>query len=164
MNVLAHILSSWTGSLYSCRTSGQNKPQHTHFRIMSELTSRVSQGGYGESKSEFALYGSKNECTRTDTVFLSLSEVSEGALSLIKKKIPYSKLLRLYSKLLRHPIPNLGPIPNFDAIFKMADTGSWRQSLGQERLSLDQGRLSLEQGGAEVWNSSAQVWNRESYF
>ena len=57
---------------------------------------------------------------------------------LSKNKIPYSKLMLPYSITLRHPIPNLGapipnlgaPTPNFGASFKMADTGSWRQSLG----------------------------------
>ena len=31
---------------------------------------------------KLALYGSKNECTRTDTIFLHLSAVSEGTVSL----------------------------------------------------------------------------------
>ena len=31
---------------------------------------------------ELALYGSKNECARTDTVFLPISEVCNGKLSL----------------------------------------------------------------------------------
>ena len=35
---------------------------------------------------ELALYGSKNECARTDTVFLPLSEVCDGTVSL--KAIP----------------------------------------------------------------------------
>ena len=30
---------------------------------------------------EFALYGNKNEATRTDTVFFPISEVSDGAFS-----------------------------------------------------------------------------------
>ena len=33
---------------------------------------------------ELALYGSKNECTRTDTVFLPVSEVCDGKVSLTK--------------------------------------------------------------------------------
>ena len=32
---------------------------------------------------EFAFYGSKNKCTRIDTVFLLKSEVSEGVVSLL---------------------------------------------------------------------------------
>ena len=32
---------------------------------------------------EVALYGSKNECARTDTVLLPISEVSNGMVSLI---------------------------------------------------------------------------------
>ena len=31
---------------------------------------------------ELALYGSKNECAKTDTVFLSISEVCDGMVSL----------------------------------------------------------------------------------
>ena len=31
---------------------------------------------------ELALYGSINECSRTDTVFLSISEVCDGKVSL----------------------------------------------------------------------------------
>ena len=31
---------------------------------------------------ELALYGSKNECARTDTVFLPISEVCDGTVSL----------------------------------------------------------------------------------
>ena len=37
--------------LWDFRVSGQNMPKHTHFTLISELTSRVHQGGYGESKS-----------------------------------------------------------------------------------------------------------------
>ena len=33
---------------------------------------------------ELALYGSKNECARTDAVFLPISEVCDGTVSLIK--------------------------------------------------------------------------------
>ena len=33
---------------------------------------------------EIALYGSKNECGRTDTVFLPISEVCDGTVSLVK--------------------------------------------------------------------------------
>ena len=32
---------------------------------------------------ELALYGSKNECARTDTVFLPISEVCNGTVSLV---------------------------------------------------------------------------------
>ena len=32
--------------------------------------------------SELALYGSKNECARTDSVFFSISEVCDGMVSL----------------------------------------------------------------------------------
>ena len=35
---------------------------------------------------EFALYGSKNECPRTDNVFFSISEVCNGTVSLTKLK------------------------------------------------------------------------------
>ena len=38
------------------------------------------EGIYAES----ALYGSKNECARTDTVFLPISEVCNGTVSLNK--------------------------------------------------------------------------------
>ena len=34
---------------------------------------------------ELALYGSKNECARTDTVFLHISEVCDGTVSLDAK-------------------------------------------------------------------------------
>ena len=33
---------------------------------------------------ELALYGSKNECARTGTVFLPISEVSDGTVSLYR--------------------------------------------------------------------------------
>ena len=36
---------------------------------------------------ELALCGSKNECARTDTVFFTISEVSEGTVSLARKKV-----------------------------------------------------------------------------
>ena len=35
---------------------------------------------------ELALCGRKNECARTDTVFFSISEVSEGTVSLLAQK------------------------------------------------------------------------------
>ena len=35
---------------------------------------------------ELALYGSKNECARTDTVFLPISEVCDGKVSLCNPK------------------------------------------------------------------------------
>ena len=40
---------------------------------------------------ELALYGSKNECARTNTVFLPISEVCDGKVSLMKQ-ICYSFL------------------------------------------------------------------------
>ena len=36
---------------------------------------------------ELALYGSKNECARTDTVFLPISEVSDGKVSLVEQPL-----------------------------------------------------------------------------
>ena len=35
---------------------------------------------------ELALYGSKNVCARTDTVFLPISEVCDDMVSLVKDK------------------------------------------------------------------------------
>ena len=37
---------------------------------------------------EFALYGGKNVCTRSDTVFFPLSEVSNGVVSASVPKLP----------------------------------------------------------------------------
>ena len=37
---------------------------------------------------ELALYGSKHKCARTDTVFLTISEVCDGTVSLEKKVFP----------------------------------------------------------------------------
>ena len=34
---------------------------------------------------ELALYDSKNECSRTDTVFLPISEICDGTVSLVLK-------------------------------------------------------------------------------
>ena len=67
---------------------------YTHLSFISELTSRVPQGGYGEYISWVkALYDSKNECAKTDTVIFSISEVCEGTVSLLlllqKKKEYY---------------------------------------------------------------------------
>ena len=35
---------------------------------------------------ELALYGSKNECARTDNVFSPISEVCDGTVSLVKEE------------------------------------------------------------------------------
>ena len=60
-----------------------NYALNTHLNLISELTSRVPQGVYGEYiYTEKALYGSKKECARTDTVFLPISEVCDGIVSL----------------------------------------------------------------------------------
>ena len=42
---------------------------------------------------ELALCGSKNECGRTETVFLNLSEVSEGTVSLSEDEAFLIKIL-----------------------------------------------------------------------
>ena len=39
---------------------------------------------------ELALYGSKNECARTDTVFLPISEVCDGKVSLKNLQLSFS--------------------------------------------------------------------------
>ena len=36
---------------------------------------------------ELALYASKNECARTDTVFLPIAKVCDGTVSLIEYKL-----------------------------------------------------------------------------
>ena len=49
-------------------------------------------------RTELALYGSKNECARTETVFLPISEVCDGTVSLGKTKmIAFSFLYILFS-------------------------------------------------------------------
>ena len=60
-------------------------PQHTHFSLISELTSRGHQGGMESLRPEFALKGSKNESTRTYNyiVFFPLSMINDGAVSLV---------------------------------------------------------------------------------
>ena len=40
---------------------------------------------------KLALYGSRNECARTDTVFLPISEVCNGTVSLTKTKVNDSR-------------------------------------------------------------------------
>ena len=39
---------------------------------------------------ELALYGSKNECAKTDTVFLPISEVCDGTVSQTLMRIKYN--------------------------------------------------------------------------
>ena len=55
MSVIGHVLSAWSNI----------------------------RGDIKSLNPELALYGSKNLCARTDNVFLQLSQVSEGAVSLI---------------------------------------------------------------------------------
>ena len=38
---------------------------------------------------ELALYGSKNECARTDTVFLPISEVCDGTVIEVKVSVTF---------------------------------------------------------------------------
>ena len=47
---------------------------------------------------EFALYGSKNECARADTVLLPLSEVITGAVSLDESSmiLLYKLICKIY--------------------------------------------------------------------
>ena len=49
------------------------------------LTSKVHQGDMESIYPELALCGSKNECARTDTVFFTISEFSEGTVSLAEQ-------------------------------------------------------------------------------
>ena len=51
IRVPGHVLFHWRGRLHSFRQNGQNMPYHTHFNLISKLTSRVHQGAYVESKS-----------------------------------------------------------------------------------------------------------------
>ena len=55
--------------------------------LISELTFTVSQAGVDMESiyTELALYGSKNECAKTDNVFFPISEVCDGTVSLIKR-------------------------------------------------------------------------------
>ena len=56
MSVLGHILYSWRGRLHSLGSSGSSKLKHTHFSFISELTSTVPQGGYGEYVYQVSLF------------------------------------------------------------------------------------------------------------
>ena len=49
---------------------------------------------------ESALYGSRNECARTDTVFLPISEVCDGMVSLTTMQ--YADLN--FSKCVKYPV------------------------------------------------------------
>ena len=71
--------------------SEQNIPQHTNFSLQEGLTFRVPQVVMETENPFFAPYHSKVECTRTNVVFSSLSEVSTGAVDLWK--IIYSTFL-----------------------------------------------------------------------
>ena len=66
----------------SFRPRGQDMPYHTKFSFISELTFRGHQVDMDGLNPEFALYGFKNECARTDTIFFPLSEVSTRAVTL----------------------------------------------------------------------------------
>ena len=66
----------------SLRPSGQTKPYHTAFSLISGLTSRVPQGDMKSLNPELSIYGSTTKFTRTDTVFLALFEVRKGAVVL----------------------------------------------------------------------------------
>jgi hypothetical protein len=48
---------------------------------------------------ELALYGSKNECARTDTVFLPISEVCDGTVSLRQSPMGSNKANTISAKL-----------------------------------------------------------------
>ena len=63
----------------------QNVTYLTHVSFISELTSTVPLGGYEEYIYRFSPNGSKNKWCRTLTVFLPISEVCDGTVSL---KIP----------------------------------------------------------------------------
>ena len=83
MSVLGHVLSTWSEWTKTTSPAVQNMPKHIHLSFISELTSRVPQGGYRE----LSLVGSKNEWARTDTIFLAISEVCDGTVSLRSKAL-----------------------------------------------------------------------------
>ena len=53
---------------------------------------------------KLALYGSKNECARTDTVFLSISEACDGKVSLL------SIVLTVHTMLTVHTVHSVNPV------------------------------------------------------
>ena len=57
-------------------------PLYPHLTFISELTSTVPQVGYGEYIYQVSSLRQKNEDARTDTVFLLISEVCDGMVSL----------------------------------------------------------------------------------
>ena len=57
---------------------------------------------------ELALFGSKNECAMTDTVFFPLSEVSEGTVSFAARKNNYFELFFTYPLTGLHYILQVG--------------------------------------------------------
>ena len=59
-------------------------PSHTNLSFISELTSIVFQGGYGEYiYTKLSFYGSKIECVRTDNAFPPISQVCNVMFSLM---------------------------------------------------------------------------------
>ena len=56
---------------------------HTHLSFISELTSRVPQGNYGEYIYQVSPSWLQKLVARTDGVFLPISEVSDGTVSLV---------------------------------------------------------------------------------
>ena len=49
---------------------------------------------------ELALYGSRNECARTNTVFLPISEVCDGKISLDKLTYIHEPLLKNHKNIM----------------------------------------------------------------
>ena len=56
------------------------------------------------------LYGSKKECARTDTVFLSISEVCDGTVSLLKRRRKTKKILNKHSSSFFESIVYIGEL------------------------------------------------------
>ena len=73
-------------------------PQHKYFSFTSEITSRVHQGVYAESKCQVGslCYGSTNEYNRTNALLPPLSEVSTGVVSLSGTLMKLSELENLH--------------------------------------------------------------------
>ena len=68
------------GPFWSVVISKKNLPQHTHVSLQGRLTFRVHHKSVNP---KFTHFQSKIECTRTDNIFPSLSEVRTVAVTLV---------------------------------------------------------------------------------
>ena len=84
ISVLEHILATRCEWMKTISPAEQNMLYYTHLSLISGITSRVTQGGYGE----YITWGSPvwqqvSKRAKTNTVFFPISEVCRGIVSLM---------------------------------------------------------------------------------